>query len=81
MNALVRKWVCRILGHQSSQPHLSIVAGCQLQTPDGHREVVTMRVFTRVCRRCGQTLEMRPGGIIPNTVLSPSEDNHGGVSR
>jgi ferredoxin len=50
-------------------PMLNIVEGCQLTTPDGHCETVTMRIFTRVCRRCGRTLEMCPGGIIPNIPI------------
>lgn len=66
MNALVRNLICRMLGHHSTMPMLNIVEGCQLQTPDGRRETVTMCVLTRVCRRCGSTLEMCPGGIIPN---------------
>lgn len=74
MKALVRKWICRMLEHQSSMPMLNIVDGCQLETPDGHRETVTMRVFTRVCLRCGQTLEMCPGGIIPNTVINQNDN-------
>lgn len=62
----VRKWICRICGHRPGTLLPNIVEGCQLQTPDGHKEVVTMRILTKTCCRCGQTLEMHPAGIVPS---------------
>lgn len=76
---LVRRAVCRAFGHKPGEPRVEVADGCDLRTPDGREEKVSIRMVVVECLRCGRTLELHPAGIAecvpPGTLPVRKEDS------